>query len=150
MSDTVAQALYLLSRSPDVQSEARARVMAAEDGGSGLGDALVLHVLHETMRLFPAVPFSSKTSETEAITVEGFTLPAGTNVMWMKTAVGLNQQIFADARRFNPSRFAAEAGGKQPPESIGNAIGNAMPFGAGVRHCIGRHLTEYLCTHFLG
>ncbi|MDB5377313.1 MAG: hypothetical protein JWR00_1759 [Rubritepida sp.] len=24
-----------------------------------------------------------------------------------------------------------------------------MAFGAGARHCIGRHLAEYLCTHFL-
>ena len=47
------------------------RVMNAEHGGSGLSDPFVLQVLHETMRLFPAVPFSSKISETGAITVLG-------------------------------------------------------------------------------
>jgi cytochrome P450 len=147
MSYTLAQALYLLSRNPDVQDEARAQIGAVQTRGSGKspGDAFVLNVIHETMRLFPAVPFSSKISETRSIEVEGIAIPAKTNVMWMKTAVGLNEALFADAARFNPSRFAVGSHGERPAESIAAA----MPFGAGVRHCIGRHQAEHLCTHFL-
>ena len=145
MSYTMAQALYLLSRHPDVQDEARSRVLQAADAGKGTGDAFVLNILHETMRLFPPVPFSSKISETGSIEVEGVHIPAKTNVMWMKTAVGLNEAFFADAPRFNPCRFAAGPAGERPAESIVSA----MPFGTGARHCIGRHQAEYLLTDFL-
>lgn len=145
MSYTLAQALYLLSRNPEVQEEARKRVLQAAEAGRGSGGDFVLSVVHETMRLFPAVPFSSKISEARSMAVEGVAIPAGTNVMWMKTAVGLNEAIFADARRFSPSRFAAGPGGARPAQSIASVV----PFGAGARHCIGRHLSEYLCTYFL-
>jgi cytochrome P450 len=145
MSYTMAQALYLLSRNPDVQDEARARVLKTVNAGAGPGDPFVLDILHETMRLFPPVPFSSKISETASIEVEGVHIPAKTNVMWMKTAVGLNETFFADAPRFNPCRFAAGSTGERPAESIVSA----MPFGAGARHCIGRHQAEHLLTNFL-
>jgi cytochrome P450 len=145
MSYTMAQALYLLSRNPDVQDEARARVLQGGDAGKGDGDLFVLNILHETMRLFPPVPFSSKISETASLEVEGVHIPAKTNVMWMKTAVGLNEAFFADAPRFSPCRFAAGPAGERPAESIVSA----MPFGAGARHCIGRHQAESLLTNFL-
>jgi cytochrome P450 len=145
MSYTLAQALYLLSRHPDVQDEARARVPRATDAEKCPADLFVLNVLHETMRLFPAVPFSSKISEAGSIAVGGVAIPAGTNVMWMKTAVGLNEGLFANARQFKPDRFDAGPRGARPAESIASA----MPFGAGARHCIGRHHAEYLCTNFL-
>lgn len=145
MSYTLAQAFYLLSRNPQVQEEARARLLQAADTGKCPVDPFVLNIIHETMRLFPAVPFSSKISETRPIEVAGVTVPARTNVLWMKTAVGLNEALFADARRFNPNRFAAGTGGERPAESISSA----MPFGAGARHCVGRHMAEYLCTRFL-
>ena len=141
MSYTMAQALYLLSRNPDVQDEARTRVLQGKDAGN----PFVLDILHETMRLFPPVPFSSKISETRSLEVAGVHIPAKTNVMWMKTAVGQNEAYFADASRFNPRRFAAGPGGERPAESIVSA----MPFGAGARHCIGRHQAEYLLTDFL-
>jgi cytochrome P450 len=145
MSYTLGQALYLLSRHPDVQDETRAQVLKSKAASEGAGDAFVLNVIHETMRLFPAVPFSSKFSEARSLVVEGVAIPARTNVMWMKTAVGLNEKVFADARRFDPSRFAAGPGGTRPAESIASAL----PFGGGPRHCIGRPLAEALCTRFL-
>ena len=37
----------------------------------GAADPFVMHVLHETMRLDPAVPFSSKYSETRSLDVRG-------------------------------------------------------------------------------
>jgi cytochrome P450 len=143
MSYTMAQALYLLSRNPDVQHEARARVLQAGDAGKSAGDPFVLNILHETMRLFPPVPFSSKISESRSVEVEGINIPAKTNVMWMKTAVGLNEAFFANARLFNPCRFATGPAGERPAESI------ASEFGAGASHCIGRHQAEYLLTYFL-
>jgi cytochrome P450 len=96
-------------------------------------NAFVLNVIHETMRMFPAVPFSSKISQTRSIEVEGVAIPAKTNLMWMKTAVCMMRRLFADAARFNPSRFAVGPAGERPTESIAAA----MPFGTGVRHCIG-------------
>lgn len=141
MSYTLAQALYLLSGNPDVQDEARSHALEAQ----GNRNAFVLNVIHETMRLFPAVPFSSKISKTRSIEVAGIAIPAKTNVMWMKTAVGMNEALFVDAARFNPGRFAVGPAGERPAESIAAA----MPFGTGVRHCIGRHQAEHLCTQFL-
>ena len=146
MSYTLGQALHLLARNPEVQEQARRYAASPASSAKGPADPFALHVLHETMRLFPAVPFSSKISQSRAVEVLGVTIPAGTNVMWMKTAVGLNEQLFTDARRFDPLRFAAGPAGGRPHASIASA----MPFGAGLRHCIGRHLAEYLCTRFLG
>src|SRR5260370_15503675 len=77
--------------------------------------------------------------------VEGINIPAKTKVMWMKTAVGLNEVFFANARLFNPCRFVTGPAGERPAESIVSA----MPFGAGARHCIGRHQAQYLLTYFL-
>jgi cytochrome P450 len=145
MSYTLGQALYLLSRNPEVQTEAQRRLLADEPTTQRAGDRFVLHILHETMRLFPAVPFSSKISERRAIEVLGISIPARTNVMWMKTAVGQNEAVFADATRFDPSRFEVKSDGTRPVTTIASA----MPFGAGLRHCVGRHLAEYLCTRFL-
>jgi cytochrome P450 len=65
----------------------------------------MLNIVRETMRLFPAVPFSSKFSDDRAMDVAGMAVPARTNVMWMKTAVGQNGAIFQDAKRFAPDRF---------------------------------------------
>lgn len=33
--------------------------------------------------------------------------------------------------------------------SKAESIGSALPFGAGLRHCVGHHLAEELCTRFL-
>src|SRR5262245_15023766 len=140
MSYTLGQALHLLSLDPEIQEEARRRAVAPTRQTKGAGDPFLLDVLHENMRLFPAVPFSSKISQSRAIAVLGVTIPARTNVMWMKTAVGLNEQVFPDAGRFDPRRFSGGPGGGRPASSIASA----MPFGAGLRHCVGRHLAEYL------
>lgn len=48
----------------------------------------MLNIVRETMCLFPAVPFSSKFSDERAMDVAGMAVPARTNVMWMKAAVG--------------------------------------------------------------
>jgi cytochrome P450 len=145
MSYTVAQALVLLSRNPEVQQAAyEAAGLAKQEKQGGL-NPFMLNIVRETMRLFPAVPFSSKFSDERELDVLGMTLPTRTNVMWMKTAVGQNSTIFNEAHRFAPGRFTSGNASGRAAESISGA----MPFGAGMRHCIGHHLAEELCTRFL-
>jgi cytochrome P450 len=145
MSYTVAQALVLLSLNPDVQQAAHDELRRADEGPDDALNPFMLNIVRETMRLFPAVPFSSKFSDDRAMDVVGMAVPARTNVMWMKTAVGQNSAIFHDAQRFAPDRFTASPVTGRKAESISNAL----PFGAGMRHCIGHHLAEALCTRFL-
>ena len=145
MSYTVAQALVLLSRNPAVQRAAHeAAVLAKQENPEAL-DPFMLNIVRETMRLFPAVPFSSKFCDERELDVLGMAVPRKTNVMWMKTAVGQNSTIFHDAHRFAPNRFSPGGLSNRPAESISSA----MPFGAGMRHCVGHHLAEELCTRFL-
>jgi cytochrome P450 family 4 len=145
MSYTVAQALVLLSRNPEVQQAAyEAACLAKQEKQGGL-NPFMLNIVRETMRLFPAVPFSSKFSDERELDVLGMTLPTRTNVMWMKTAVGQNSTIFNEAHRFAPGRFTSGNASGRAAESISSA----MPVGAGMRHCIGQHLAEELCTRFL-
>jgi cytochrome P450 len=143
MSYTVAQALVLLSLNADVQQAAYEHVRLADDPAPL--DPFILNIVRETMRLFPAVPFSSKFSKDRAMDVVGLAVPAGTNVMWMKTAVGRNSTLFRDPHRFAPDRFNADSITGRQAESISSAL----PFGAGLRHCVGQHLAEELCTRFV-
>jgi cytochrome P450 len=145
MSYTVAQALVLLSRHPQVQRAACDEVQGVADHPSAPLNPFILNIVRETMRLFPAVPFSSKFSDDRTMDALGVTVPSRTNVMWMKTAVGRNGAIFQDAQRFDPDRFVPDPTTGRTAESLSSA----MPFGAGLRHCVGHHLAEQLCTRFL-
>lgn len=137
MSYTVAQALVLLSQHPTIQDEARAQVAALSAGAPP--PPLLLHVIEETVRLYPPVPFSSKVSPGGGVVELGHHIPAGTNIMWMKTAVGRDAANFRDAERFDPGRFVCP----------GQSMAQALPFGAGPRHCIGRGLAELNCASLL-
>ena len=63
--------------------------------------------------------------------------------MWMKTAIGLNEAIYSNPTEFNPERYEEERGHKK------ENIESSMPFGGGIRHCVGSHLAESLCTRLL-
>lgn len=137
MSYTVAQALVLLSRHPAIQDETRAHIEALPAGAAP--PPILHHVIEETIRLFPPVPFSSKVAPRGGVIELGHHLPAGTNLMWMKTAVGRDAAVFSDAERFDPRRFLCKR----------ESMARALPFGAGPRHCIGRGLAEVNCASLL-
>ena len=135
MSSVVAQALVFLSEHPGVQAEARIQLTTHAHGAP----PLLLHVLGETLRLHPPVPFSSKVAPPGGVVEVGHALPAGTNILWMKTAIGRDAAVFNDPERFDPGRFDRDGASMTP----------ALPFGAGPRHCIGRGLAESTCTSML-
>ncbi|NXY94799.1 cytochrome P450 [Streptomyces sp. BR123] len=131
MSYVLSQALVMLSLDPHVQEKARKSAAAGEDA-----QPYIRSIVHETLRLFPPVPFSAKFSTERAVEEHGMSIPPGTSIMWMKNEVGRNPDVFHEADRFDPDRFDAGS----------DTLNSFLPFGAGPRHCVGNRLAEQQCA----
>lgn len=144
VSYTVSQALVLLSRNPKVQDKAYSLLSNNDIPLEREFHPYIKHIIHETMRLHPAVPFSSKYIKETSTDDFGAIIPGRTNLMWMKTAIGKNKDIFKNPDLFYPERYEKTKEGTKA-----ETILNSLQFGTGIRHCIGHHLGEYLCFSFL-
>lgn len=109
--------LYELGRSPEQLARAR---QATDDGD----DAYLEAVLKESMRLHPVIPLVARLLMKPA-TIGGLDLPAGASVS--PSIILSHQENFPDADVFRPTRFLEE---KIAPNTW-------IPFGGGVRRCIG-------------
>jgi cytochrome P450 len=126
MSSVLGQAMRLLADNPEVQEEVRD---ALDEGGVGDAHPILYAILHETMRMFPPVPFSSKFAR-EAVTEQGHTIPAGTSLMWMKSVIGRNPDLFNEPERFLPERFGERFGGpasQRQPASVRSPASQRQP-----------------------
>lgn len=111
--------LHELGRSPDLL----ARATAAADTGD---DAFLEACLKESMRLHPIIDFVARTLQSDQV-VAGRRLRRGTTVAPSIMLSHSREASFADAHRFDPDRFLVE---KIAPNTW-------IPFGGGVRRCIG-------------
>ena len=113
----LAWTLQELGRSP----EHLARAQKAADEGD---DAYLEAVLKESMRLHPVIPMVVRLLMRPA-TIGGIEIPAGASVA--PSIILSHQENFSDPDEFRPSRFLDE---KVAPNTW-------IPFGGGVRRCIG-------------
>ncbi|TNM48241.1 cytochrome P450 [Nocardioides albidus] len=113
-------ALVEVGRSPDLL----ARTQRAADEGD---DAWLEAVLKESMRLHPIIPMVVRTLM-EPATVGGWDLPRGTTVGPSIIMSHQQDANFPDPEAFRPDRFL----GDDVP-----ALHVWIPFGGGVRRCIG-------------
>ncbi len=111
--------LHELGRDPDIL----ARAVAAADTGD---DAYLEACLKESMRLHPIIDFVARTLQSDQV-VAGRLLPRGTTVTPSIMLSHSREASFADAHLFKPERFTAEK----------VAANTWIPFGGGVRRCIG-------------
>jgi cytochrome P450 family 135 len=118
----LAWALYELARHPDLVR----RTQEAADAGDADGDAWLDAVLKESMRLHPVIPIVVRTL-TEPTTVAGVSLPRGATVAPSILIAHQREDNHPDPERFDPERFL----GQTPPTNTW------IPFGGGVRRCIG-------------
>ncbi|WP_235531043.1 MULTISPECIES: cytochrome P450 [unclassified Nocardioides] len=122
-ASALSWALVEIGRSPEL----RARTLRAVDEGD---DAWLEAVFKESMRLHPVIPMVVRTLM-KPTTVGGWDLPAGTTV---GPSIIMSHQLesnFPDPEAFRPERFLADGDSAVP------ALNVWIPFGGGVRRCIG-------------
>ena len=128
--ETTATALAwtfdLLLRNPAALERLRAEIEAGES------DEYLRAVIAESLRLRPVVPIAGRRL-TEDIEVDGYTLPAGADVSPAIYLSHTRADVYPDPHSFKPERFLD--GG---PETY-----SWVPFGGGVRRCLGASFAEF-------
>lgn len=135
-STTLTYALWQLGRHPDLQYGVAAEALAVGDRELTVADIpalpLTTRVLHEALRLCPPAAAVARRAE-EDVAVDGHRVEAGWEVMVSIWALHRDPAIWGvAAEEFDPDRFL-------PDRSAGRDRWAFLPFGGGVRSCIGDH-----------
>jgi cytochrome P450 family 135 len=120
----LAWTLDLLTRHPN----ALARLRDEVDAG---GDAYLRAVIAESLRLRPVVPLAGRRLTSE-MRLDGLVLPAGTDVTPAIWLIHTRPDVCPEPYAFRPERFL-----DRPPSSYA-----WVPFGGGVRRCLGAAFGE--------
>jgi len=162
-SHTLSFFLYHMAVNEDYQEQCRMEITEAFDStNSTYVDSKVLseklpflsRCLKESMRLSPAVPFTTRyihedTPCVDPVTGNNILLTEGTTLIWNLAGINRNSRWWEKPDTFYPSHFEEEACRKR------HIYANAA-FGAGPKACIGNRfaiqemkvIASYLLYHF--
>ena len=121
----LAWAIERLLRSPAVLARLRDSLAAGED-------AYLDATIRETLRVRPVLVDVAR-KLTAPLEIGGYELPAGTFVMAAIAALHHREDLFPNPEQFRPERFL-----ESKPDTYA-----WIPFGGGVRRCIGAAFAEY-------
>jgi cytochrome P450 len=133
---SVAWAIERLVRHPDTLQRLVAEIDSERDGGEG---RYLSAVVDETLRIRPVVPIVARML-TEEFDVDGYRLPPGTRVTPSIYLVNRNPRVYEDPEEFRPERFLENG-----PETF-----SWIPFGGGIRRCIGASFAQLEMRLILG
>ncbi len=129
-ANALSWSLYLLSQAPAIRERLEREVDAA---GPGAEDdlarlPLTRAVVEEAMRLYPPVPFLSRSALADD-RVAGYRVPRGSLVMIAPYVLHRHRTLWTDPDSFDPDRFMPDRRGAIDRFAY-------LPFGAGPRVCI--------------
>jgi pentalenene oxygenase len=127
-ASTLAWALHLVARHPDIRRRLHAEVDGVLDGAPvGLDHLprleLTARIITETLRLYPPAWVTTRTVTADA-QLAGYDLPAGATVVVSPYVIHRRADLYPRPDRFDPDRAAPSRGAY-------------LPFGGGARKCIG-------------
>lgn len=133
-ASALAWALYLIANDPPVQDRMRAEIAEAiGDRPPVFADLRALpftrDVLRETLRLYPPIPFVARQAGCPA-EFRGDRVPKGASIFISAWFLQRHERIWDAPHRFDPDRWAGDAGKAQAREAY-------IPFTTGARSCVG-------------
>ncbi len=123
----LAWTIDLLTQNPAALS----RLTAEVDDGEGKGEEYLRAVIQESLRLRPVVSLAGRRLASELV-ADGLVLAAGTDVTPAIWLTHTRPDLYPEPLAFQPERFL----GQQPPTY------GWLPFGGGVRRCLGAAFAE--------
>ncbi|XP_071957317.1 cytochrome P450 27C1-like [Antedon mediterranea] len=139
-SNTLAWAMYELSRNLDIQEQLHNEVTSAI-GRHHIASSkdinnlpIVKNIIKETLRMYPVVSANNRIFEDDVV-IGGYEIPKNTIVGSLQYVLGHDEKIFPEPDRFIPDRWKRGEGTKASTFA-------SVPFGFGTRMCIGRRVAE--------
>ncbi|XP_017490487.1 PREDICTED: cytochrome P450 315a1, mitochondrial-like, partial [Rhagoletis zephyria] len=143
-------ALYLLSRHKHVQDQLFREIEEVTQGEPVEEKHLsqlsfVKGVIKESLRLYPVAPFLTRYL-TDDLNLAGYTVPKGQLVVISLYTSGRKEEYFEKPAQFQPERWIRdqETGKHQVKDNFA-----CLPFGLGVRSCIGRRVADVQMQLFI-
>ncbi|XP_028332628.1 cytochrome P450 27C1 [Gouania willdenowi] len=140
-SFTLSWASYLLARHPHTQQQIYSEIHQTLGAGTvATADdvprlPLIRGLVKETLRLFPVLPGNGRITQ-EDLVVGGYFIPKGTQLALCHYSTSMEEENFSDASDFRPDRWIR----KDSTDRVDNF--GSIPFGYGIRSCIGRRIAE--------
>uniref|UniRef100_A0AAX7TDT8 Cytochrome P450, family 27, subfamily C, polypeptide 1 n=1 Tax=Astatotilapia calliptera TaxID=8154 RepID=A0AAX7TDT8_ASTCA len=140
-SFTLSWACYLLARHPHVQHQIHKEIKKTlEPGAVATAEdvsnlPLIRGLVKETLRLFPVLPGNGRITQDDLV-VGGYFIPKGTQLALCHYSTSLEEENFLEPLDFQPDRWIR----KDTTDRVDNF--GSIPFGYGIRSCIGRRIAE--------
>ncbi|KAL8183025.1 UNVERIFIED_CONTAM: hypothetical protein K2H54_012478 [Gekko kuhli] len=141
-SNTLSWAMYHLSQDQKTQDALYQEIISVvpKDGIPDAKDLtrmpLLKAIIKETLRLYPVVPANARIIAERDVVVGGYKFPKDTLFVLSHYALSHDETSFPEPERFLPHRWLREH--REPAPHPFSSI----PFGYGVRACVGRRIAE--------